>query len=130
MKENSSSILIINDALNIEDQDPDDDYLNMMKKSKRNKVEKFEKYKPKGSNSKIQETNIEGAEGKVKSLLSLFLHNIETEEKKVIDSNNLFLNEIESVKKIQKLKKFEATKKINIYYDRINSNILDKKKTI
>ena len=111
MKRNSSSILIINDAINVDDQDPYDDYLNMMKKNKGKKIKKFEKYKPKMSNSKKDETNLEGAESKVKSLLSLFLHNIETEEKKDIDSNCLFLNEIESAKKIQKQDKFQMKKK-------------------
>ena len=97
MKKNSCSILVINEPINTGSNDHDDDYLDTIKNNKGKKVKKFEKYKPKVSNQK--ETNIEGAENKVKSLLSLFLHNIETEEKNDVDTNRLFLNEIESAKR-------------------------------
>ena len=127
MKKNSSSFIIINETMNNDNQNHDDDYLNMMKKDKGKKGGKFEKYKPKVQNSKTQEANLVGAENKVKSLLSVFLNNIETEEKKDKDSNNLFLNEIESVKRMQKKVKFETTQKIDIYYGRNNSNISHKK---
>ena len=112
MKKNYSSILIINEASKIGEKNSDeDDYLNMTKKNKGKKIAKFKKCKSKSSNFKNDETNIEGAENKVKSLLSLFLRNIEIEEKKDLVSDHLFLNEIETIKKIQRQNKFETTKK-------------------
>ena len=57
----------------------------------------------------------------------MFLRNIEIEEKKDLVSDHLFLNEIETIKKIQRQNKFKTTKKINIYCDIKNSNILHTK---
>ena len=57
-------------------------YKKFAKKEKKNKIDQFVKFKPKNISKKNGEHSLEGAENKVKSILSSFLRTMRNEEKK------------------------------------------------
>ena len=77
MKSDFPFIIIEQNKSNQDNQDEDSDFSN--KNYKKMKLNKFEKFKPKNVNSPKKNQNLKGAENNVKSLISVFLKDIEQE---------------------------------------------------
>ena len=77
-----SSLFNLNDDVKNTNIDDTSFYKKFSKKDKKNKIDQFEKFKPKNISKKKGEPSLKGAENKVKSILSSFLRTMRTEEKK------------------------------------------------
>jgi len=77
MKSDFPFIIIEQNKNNRDNQDEDSDFSD--KNYKNMKLNKFEKFKPKNINSPKKNQNLKGAENNVKSLISVFLKDIEQE---------------------------------------------------
>ena len=68
---------------NKKEEESDDDYMDIkLLKKRRNRLEKFQKFKPKNIINLKPEPSLKGAENKVKSMLSSFLLTMESEDDK------------------------------------------------
>ena len=91
MKDENFPFLLIDKNKNSQDEEESDFSEEKRKKSKKFELKKFEKFRPKNSNiSDNDQMNLEGAESKIKSMLSLFIKDIEQENKKsdILNNNN------------------------------------------
>ena len=77
MKSDFPFIIIEQNKNNHDNQDDDSDFFD--KNYKKMKLNKFEKFKPKNINSPKKFQNLKGAENNVKTLISVFLKDIEQE---------------------------------------------------
>ena len=125
-KQDNPTLLILDDNPNNND-DYTGEYIKKNKKDKGKKLEQFEKFVPKNTNNKKNEQNLRGAENKLKSILSSFLRNFESEEKNEQEPKSSLLDTVQSTKKIKNNNnRLSLPKKKNVV-DRRYSNVLHKK---
>ena len=135
---NEFPFLLIEPNKNNQDDEPD--FLEEKRKSKKFDLKKYEKFKPKISiNNHKKDLNLEGAENKVKSLLSIFLKDYQEEEKKnslVIDNNkyekkmsqkDIIINKY---KKINKKRNSAALLNLNFGHIHLNKRINSNKNVL
>ena len=120
MKNEEFPFLLIDQNKNNQDEEESDFSEEKRKRSKKFELQKFEKFKPKNSNiSDNDQMNLAGAESQLKSMLSLFLKDIEQENKKtdILNNNNFNINQ-----KDNNLNKFKRKdiKRNSIAYSNFN----------
>ena len=108
MKSEQFPFLIIEQNKNDQDDESDFSENQKNKRSKKFELKNYEKFKPKNSNAQENaQIYLEGAENKVKSMLSIFLKDIEQENQNIDGLNNKkFINKI-SQKVVNKFKRNE-----------------------
>ena len=118
MNNQGSPSFLKNNINKKEEIESDDDYIDVkLLKKRRNRLEKFQKFKPKNIINLKPEPSLKGAENKVKSMLSSFLLTMESED----DKNN---------KKIKFLREKLSTKKAKYNGERRSKKNLDNAKPI